>query len=126
MKKLLVIVLLLIHTAASSGTVLSAHYCMGDFSGLRFGHNNKEADHCSTCGMKDMGCCHDEPKVIKLDNNHLQQTSIALSDFKIPFSVLAPSYTSFSIALPKDKFLRRSSLHLGQPPSYVLHCIYRI
>ncbi len=126
MKKILVIILLLIHTAASSGTVLSAHYCMGDFSGVRFGQNNKEADHCSTCGMKDMGCCHDEPKVIKLDSNHLQQTSIVLSDFKIPFSVPAPSYRSFSIALSKGDFVLRPSSHLGQPPSYVLHCIYRI
>jgi hypothetical protein len=125
-KKVLVIILLLIHSAASSGTVLSAHYCMGDFSGLRFGHNNKEVDHCSTCGMKDMGCCHDEPKVIKLDNNQIQQTSIGLSDFKIPFLPPAPSYTSFSIVLIKGNFLSKSSSHLGRTPSYVLNCSYRI
>lgn len=118
--------MLFIHTAASSGTVLSAHYCMGDFAGLRFGHNNKEVDQCSTCGMKDMGCCHDEPKVIKLDNNQIQQTSIVLSDFKIPFSLPALSYTSFTTVLFKDNVLLRSSSHLGRPPSYVLNCIYRI
>ena len=126
MKKFLSILLLLIHTAASSGTVLSAHYCMGDFAGIRIGHDNHRIDHCSTCGMKDMGCCHDEPQVIKLDNNDIQRTSIVVSDFKVfvPHFVHIP--ISFSKVLYKADFVNESSLHLGRPPSYKLNCVFKI
>ena len=67
MKRFIIILLLLIHTAASSGTVLSMHYCMGSLASMHIGH--KEESGCATCGMKNSGCCHDDVKVLKIDNS---------------------------------------------------------
>ena len=73
MKKLLSIFLLLIYTATSSGTVMSAHFCMGELAGISIGEKQQEA--CGYCGMEDAGCCHDLLQVVKLDNSQLEKTS---------------------------------------------------
>lgn len=126
MKKLLAIILLLIHTLASSGVVLSAHYCMGDFEGVRIGHNDQQADHCATCGMKDMGCCHDEPQLIKLDNTDIQKTAVAFPDFKISLPGAQQYHSTSNAVLPKSSFQQAQSFETGQPPTYKLICVYRI
>ncbi len=126
MKKILAIILLLIHTAASSGTVLSAHYCMGDFAGIIIGHNNDKPEHCSTCGMKDMGCCHDEPQLIKLDNTDIQKTSVAIPDFKFSVPTFQQPLSSFSTFLPRAHHYNFSLLYAGRPPTYKLNCVFRI
>jgi len=71
-KKLLSILLLLVYTAASSGTVMSAHFCMGELAAITIGE--KQEKSCGYCGMEDAGCCHDLSKVVKLDNSQLQKT----------------------------------------------------
>lgn len=126
MKKLLVIILLTIHTLASSGMVLSAHYCMGDFAGIKIGHNTEKPDHCPSCGMKDMGCCHDEPQLIKLDNTDIQKTAVAFPDFKISLPVTLQYRSTLNAVLPKSSVQRLQSFEIGRPPTYKLICVYRI
>ncbi|MFN5423146.1 MAG: HYC_CC_PP family protein [bacterium] len=126
MKKLLAIILLLVHTAASSGTVLSAHYCMGDFAGIKVGHTDEKADHCPSCGMKDMGCCHEEPQLIKLDNTDIQKTAVVFPDFKLSLSLVQHQPDAYTDLLTRTCSHNFSSLDIGRPPTYKLICVYRI
>ncbi len=51
--------------------MLNIHYCMGEFAGVNYGH--EEVQECGMCGMKEKekDCCHSELKVYKSDDNHL-------------------------------------------------------
>ena len=126
MKKLLAILLLLVHTAASSGTVLSAHYCMGDFAGIKIGQTDEKADHCPSCGMKAMGCCHNEPQLIKLDNTDIQKTPFSSPDFKLTIPPIQhqASLSESSLSRLNNRYF--SSVEIGRPPVYMLLCVYRI
>lgn len=126
MKKLLAVILILIHTLASSGMVLSTHYCMGDFAGIKIGHSDQKSDHCTTCGMKDMGCCHDEPQLIKLDNTDILKTSVVFPDFKISLSAVKQQLTRPSASLTELDVHTFPSIDIGRPPTYKLICVYRI
>ncbi len=49
------------------------HYCMGQMVDKSFWHNDEK--ECSKCGMEnslqdDNGCCKDEHKQFKIDNEH--------------------------------------------------------
>jgi len=72
MKKILLSFIVVIYFVFSCGIILNFHFCMGRFSSLEF---HRSADKkCTTCGMhkdKDKkGCCHDEVKIIILQNDH--------------------------------------------------------
>lgn len=125
MKKLLSIFLLLVFTAASSGTVMSAHFCMGELAAISIGEKQEKA--CGYCGMEDAGCCHDLSKIVKLDNSQLQKTpTITIGQFIfIPLQVnyQSPSNLSFS-TLPKQSHI--SGKYIGGPPLYLRNSVFRI
>lgn len=125
MKKLLSIFLLLIYTTASSGTALSTHYCMGDIADISFG-TPEDSDKCGSCGMEDMGCCHDEPTIIKIGDSDLQKTASAYPDLKLP-EAIKPSFELQHVRFTAAYIVRHNlGFHLGQPPAYLLHCVFRI
>ncbi len=64
MKKVIVILLLALYSAATIGATINMHYCMNKFAGYSFKEIKK--DKCPKCGMKNTGCCKDEKKQIKL------------------------------------------------------------
>lgn len=125
MKKLLAIVLLLVYTAASSGTVMSTHFCMGEFAGISIGE--KQQEQCGYCGMEDAGCCHDLLQVVKLDGSQLEKSSSATLDYK--FSAYTP-IPSLPIVLlfkgEKNKLSQSSSTDPDGPPIYLRNCVFRI
>jgi hypothetical protein len=124
-KKILSILLLMVYTAASSGTVISAHYCMGDLAAVSFGE--RDSHGCEFCGMEDEGCCHDLPQVIKIDNSVLESQVIAGFDFSPAFSsvLFFDHYNiSFTCKTPNTKsFFHRQFI---KPPPYLLNCNFRI
>jgi hypothetical protein len=63
-KKVIVILLLVLYSAATIGATINMHYCMNKFAGYSFKEIKK--DKCPKCGMKNTGCCKDEKKQIKL------------------------------------------------------------
>jgi hypothetical protein len=67
MKKALVIALASMYLLVSSGVVVNMHYCMGKLASLGIGHHDSKS--CSTCGMDNNGCCKDEVKVVKIQDN---------------------------------------------------------
>ena len=125
MKKILSILLLMVYTAASSGTVISAHYCMGDLAAVSIGEQDR--DGCEFCGMEDEGCCHDLAKVIKIDNSVLESQVTHTIDFNPVFSsvfVFGLFNSSFTGKTPITKsFFHRPFI---KPPPYLLHCNFRI
>jgi hypothetical protein len=124
-KKLLAILLLLVYTAASSGTVMSAHYCMGEFEGISIGE--KQQDQCGYCGMEDAGCCHDLMQVVKIDDSQLVKASSVAFDYKY---LVHPTKQTFPIVVlfkqDKNKFSQRTFIDPGGPPVYLRNCVFRI
>lgn len=115
----------MVYTAASSGTVISAHYCMGDLAAISIGE--QESDGCEFCGMEDQGCCHDFPQVIKIDHSVLEGQVIPHFNF-------APSWATAPVAIPHDHVMKMAPKvarnfipqHFIPPPQYLLHCNFRI
>lgn len=125
MKKLLAILLLLVYTAASSGTVMSTHFCMGEFAGISIGE--KQQDQCGYCGMEDAGCCHDLMQVVKIDDSQLVKASSVNLDYN---HVVPPAKQTFPIVIlfkqDKNKINQRSFIDPGGPPVYLRNCVFRI
>jgi hypothetical protein len=125
-KKFLIICLLLVHAAASSGTALSVHFCMGDYSGVGFAGDKQSK--CSNCGMVDKkGCCHDETQLIKLDAPVAKSSLVEFG-----FSKLAPISTRvclpihfFSISNGMVDAVHHKPIDAG-PPIHVMNCHFRI
>lgn len=67
MRKALIIALASMYLLVSSGIVVNMHYCMGKLASLGIGHHDSKT--CSSCGMDNNGCCKDEIKVVKLQDN---------------------------------------------------------
>ena len=125
MKKLLAILLLLVYTAASSGTVMSTHFCMGEFAGISIGE--KQQDQCGYCGMEDAGCCHDLMQEVKIGDSQLVKASSVTFDYKY---LVHPTKQTFPIVIlfkqDKNKFSQRSFIDPGGPPVYLRNCVFRI
>jgi len=117
--------LLMVYTAASSGTVINAHYCMGDLAAVSIGE--QERDGCEFCGMEDEGCCHDLPQVIKIHNADLEGQVIAAFNFN-PLCTLAPvSFTHDLVIKRAPQFTSSFSPKYFVPsPRYLLNCNFRI
>lgn len=115
----------MVYTAASSGTVISAHYCMGDLAAVSIGE--QVSDGCEFCGMADKGCCHDLPQVIKIDNSVLQGQVIAGFNFSPAFSSVLDTGLLNSTYFGKKSIAKSFFLQpYSRPPAYLLHCNFRI
>ena len=71
MQKLAFTILTVFYLSFTSGLIINSHYCMDKLSSLElFG---KKSETCSKCGMSNdetNGCCHDDTKVVKLQDDH--------------------------------------------------------
>lgn len=72
MKKFIVAILAVLYLGTSTGATVHMHYCMGKLADWGLGHNKSKT--CGNCGMeksdeKDNGCCKDEHKFVKNDND---------------------------------------------------------
>ncbi len=79
MKKALAISVAFMYLAITSGLVLQIHYCMGKEVGSTIALAGNETHKCSQCGMENAKnkCCHDDVKIIKLQDVH-QQVNLSL------------------------------------------------
>lgn len=72
MKKFIAAILAIFYLSTSTGANIHMHYCMGELADWGLGHNKSKT--CGNCGMekseeKDNGCCKDEHKFVKNDND---------------------------------------------------------
>lgn len=90
MKKLTASIAVCIYFAFACGVMVNYHYCMDRYDSFRL--YKTSSDLCNRCGMhtKTRGCCHDEVKIVKLQDDH--QTSSA----SIQFKNIQPAVTSLN------------------------------
>lgn len=125
MKKFLVTILAVIYLATTTGATLHMHYCMGKI----FSVDMVKKDGCSKCGMQtNEGCCKDEFKVIKVNDNH--QLTANEIHFAPSFAVLTNQYN-----ITEPVFFdaaTSSSTHNNSPPNSsgtslcILNCVFRL
>ena len=80
MKKITVVILLLCYLAVSAGVIVNFHFCMDELASARL--YEKKAKKCGKCGMhteNSNGCCRDEVKIIKMDDDQKVTLSFSYS-----------------------------------------------
>jgi hypothetical protein len=105
MKKFLIAILVFLYLSSSVGATVHLHYCMDKL--VDWGLWNNKSGKCGNCGMdkseaKDNGCCKDEQKQVKLENDHkaasgyqvMQLLSVTILDSFFELSLInLPSVT---------------------------------
>ncbi|RYY48900.1 MAG: hypothetical protein EOO06_08785 [Chitinophagaceae bacterium] len=131
MKKFLATILAVLYFATTTGVTVHMHYCMDKLVELKLWHSEK--DQCSNCGMEksqqDNGCCKDEHKQVKLENDHyktgvafqaMQLTALALPVY---FNDIPPViFSSVTEENPRSHAPPRS----GDIAIYKRNCVFRI
>jgi hypothetical protein len=132
MKKFITATIAVLYLVASSGATVHMHYCMGKLAEWRFFPN--ESDFCANCGMSksnemDNGCCKDEHKFIKNDNDQKSVESFAVNfslqvaDLPVSFPTLADApVVSITEANPVSNAPPRCSAIAV----YLLNCTFLI
>lgn len=129
MKKIIASFTVVVYFAFACGVIVNYHYCMDSYDSFRF--YKASSDWCTRCGMhtKQHGCCHDEIKIVKLQDDY--QTSSASFVFKcIQQAVVVPS-DFFSIALFNEDIALHKTDHsppllLSEQDSYIQNSVFRI
>ena len=100
MKRFVLIIISFFYLVISSGMIVNLHYCMNRFTSADFNPVNQKKK-CDVCGMdktKSHGCCHDEIKLVKLqdDQNKASYSSFDFATFQsiatIPSLFIAASF----------------------------------
>ncbi len=128
MKKGLSIILLLIYFTVSTGFTVNLHYCMDEIQSWELGTIDDEK--CDLCGMdtQDSGCCRDEERVLKLQQDVFKTPAIAYN-FSLPILI---SHTTSYLLLPfqnvktADQYLSHSPPLINKQDTYLENCVFRI
>lgn len=126
MKKALVIALASMYLLVSSGVVVNMHYCMGKLASMGIGHHDSKS--CSTCGMDNNGCCKDEVKVVKIQDN--QETTAGFTAIpKMEAEQLAwsaPVSSSVSVEQATVRHFAHAPPDADGHSLQTLYCVFRI
>lgn len=113
MKKLLAFISLVVYMCVSTGFAVSTHYCMNAPRSVELGAVQK--DVCEKCGMlkrESHGCCRDEIKVVKLQQDtQLAKLLLPSLDLSLPVS-----FASQHLLSPFYNFTQRPVSTAFQPP----------
>ena len=130
MKKVIASISVLCYFVVTCGVVVNFHYCMDKLASVHFfGDKN---DQCGQCGMvvhESDGCCHDEVKVIKLEQD---QNKTAAADYSIPSLkelAITPSEfiaASFYNIMEECHFYNHSPPLLSAQDTYLQINVFRI
>jgi hypothetical protein len=128
MKKLTASLTVIVYLAFACGVLVNFHYCMDRYDSYSL--YKAKSDWCPKCHMHTgtRGCCHDEVKIIKLQDDH--QTSSCSFAFKdAPPAVITPSEL-LSVVLLKDGIDLLKTDHspplLSQQDIYIQNRVFRI
>jgi hypothetical protein len=129
MKKFLAISVAIMYLGITSGLVLQIHYCMGKAAGTTVQFTEKDSHLCDKCGMQKGAtkCCHDEIKVIKVQDSHKQVTN----DFQCQppaapeqeYNLINPAHHFYSDATPVSN---HSPPTAGPTPLCIFNCVFRL
>ena len=122
MKKLVASISLACYLTVSCGVVISFHYCMNRVASTQLFATEKKV--CGKCGMhtkKSKGCCHDEVKVVKLQED---QNTISGFTYNLPSIEATVNIPSEFIAASSYNIDEKRHFHNHSPPLLSAQDIY--
>ena len=124
-KQFLAAIVLLVYFCATTGFVISLHYCMDRFDSAELGATKN--DRCNKCGMHKNGCCWDDVKVVRLQTSHLA-SKINIDEFAAP---AIQSLTTGFILSPFENVSSAKNSFAHSPPlseqdTYLRNRVFRI
>jgi hypothetical protein len=128
MKKLIASLTVIVYFTFSCGVLVNLHYCMDRYDSYSL--YEAASNRCPKCHMHtgDRGCCHDEVKIVKLQDDH--QTSDFSFDFKNFHPVYATTPEFLSVVQVNPDFILHKIDHspplLSQPEIYLQNRVFRI
>ena len=132
MKKFFVYILLTCYFAFTSGVVISQHFCMNTLASS--GIFAEKEDTCGRCGMHiddTNGCCKDEVKLVKLDDE--QKTSTAYYSISPSVNELFTDLSAYLYAGLINEGRQHQRSHNDYPPpllkgqdTYLINGVFRI
>lgn len=129
MKKAIVVILLACYLAVTSGVIVNFHYCMDKLASTElFAGAGKK---CGKCGMhtdQSHGCCHDEVKIVKMDNDQKVSQELSFSFNAVAILSHAPSAFLVSPFLNTTvtKLLADHSPPFSEQDIYLRNGVFRI
>ncbi|MBC7875050.1 MAG: hypothetical protein H7Y01_13695 [Ferruginibacter sp.] len=130
MKKVTVIILMVCYLAVTAGVVINFHYCMDRLASAKL--FEKKAKECGKCGMHtedSNGCCRDEVKVVKMEDD--QQVTVDFSYSLPTIEALTHETSEFIIAsfynVPVTRhYQNHSPPLLPAQDTYLQNSVFRI
>ena len=141
MRKILVSILAIIYLTASTGATVRLHYCMDKLVEWGLGNMDSNVKACYYCGMarsktdqhcekENKGCCKDEQRFVKLENDQ------KISDASFKFLQISPDSNTAGYLICSFKYgstlISEEFLVINSPPQtgnislFVRNCIFRI
>ena len=128
MKKIIVLLVLFVYSAATIGATVHLHYCMDKFVGWSLLDKEKGAK-CVKCGMteKKGGCCKDEKTQLKLEKNY-QKSSAAKYVPLVAAPALLTSFDTYNYKVPTAVYHNPFSHAPPHIPKrlHLLNCVFLI
>ena len=128
MKKIISTITVFLYFAVTCGIMVNFHYCMDRYSSFKLYAPADEK--CDLCGMntKNHGCCRDEVKILKLQDD--QKTSEVVFSFYnvtpleiIPSEFICSAFFSVPVS---EHFNNHSPPLLTMQDTYLQNCVFRI
>ena len=121
-----------VYGTTTVGATVHLHFCMNKFISWNF--TETENKTCGKCGMKESatkkGCCKDEVKQLKIDNDYQKST---VESFTKTFQVPTINYFPFLLEFNAVVFNSDANSIQYSPPLLasiqkrtILYCTYRI
>lgn len=130
MRKIGVFILLLCYLAFSTGVIINSHYCMNQLASTQlFATESKE---CGICGMHiddSHGCCRDEVKMVKMEDDQKVSTGVSFNlealttPAQLPSEFIATSF--YNVPVQGYTSDQPPPLLKGQE-TYLKNCVFRI
>lgn len=140
MKKFLVAILAFLYLGTSVGATVHMHYCMDKLVAWGLGKEKNKKQSCTYCGMskstsdkhcgkESKGCCKDEQKQVKLDNDQkISEATIYIAQLLVETVTSAFSNYSFEyVSSLTEKFpVVNAPPRAWNVSLFVRNCVFRI
>ena len=129
MKKIIASFSVIVYFAFACGVMVNYHYCMDRYDSFHL--YKSSGDWCTRCGMhaKHQGCCHDEVKILKLQDDY-QTSSVSFAFKNIQPAAIEPSEFLAVTLLHKEIALNKTDhsppLLLQGQDICLQNCVFRI
>lgn len=119
--------LLILYTAFTTGLVVDVHYCAGKISSITF-ETTRDKDGCGKCETKKKSCCHDDLKILKVNDSH--SAAFASSVPECPQTILQDNFYFANVLmndnLPQTEKANHSPPLKTPPDIFTRNCVFRI